>query len=457
MKKAREKAVKVVQRIVSPIEDFLHTESSSGIVLIINALIALILANSPLHHWYHNLIHFPISIGFGSLVIEKGLQHWVNDGLMVIFFFVVGLEIKRELVIGELASPKKAALPMFAALGGMIFPAIFYFVLNPSGVTEPGWGIPMATDIAFAVGILALMSKRTPFALKIFLLALAIVDDLGAVLVIAFFYTEQIARSYLGLAAVGFAIITILKYAGVRKVWVYSIFGLAVWFFILKSGIHATIAGVILGLMTPIKRLFPKQVLPEKFRSVAQEVATGIEGNGGVQLDQYTLQKIDELHMITVEASSPLDRLIHKLHPWMSFFIMPIFALVNAGVHIENIGIEQFFGHSVSLGIILGLVLGKPIGVVLFSWLSVKFRLSDLPKGVHWGHMLAVGCLAGIGFTMALFVSNLALKTPELEMFSKLGILVASCISGILGATLLYIMGEASHNQANDDPLSTQE
>ncbi|MCH2533554.1 MAG: Na+/H+ antiporter NhaA, partial [Bdellovibrionales bacterium] len=303
-----------------------------------------------------------------------------------------------------------------------------------------GWGIPMATDIAFAVGILTLFSRKVPFTLKIFLLALAIVDDLGAILVIAFFYTEQIHQVALGMAAVGIAVITIMKYSGVRQIALYSVVGFLVWIAILKSGVHATISGVIMGLLTPVAALFPKKELPHKFRNLANDIAESIEKEKDEkELSHTTVEKIHDLHTVTVESSSPLDRLIHMLHPFVSFFIMPVFAFVNAGVHIADISISSFLSNSISLGIILGLVIGKPIGVTLFSFIAIKLKLAKLPQGVTWGHMIAVGFLAGIGFTMALFISNLALKGPEYEMFSKLGILTASVIAGVIGSIFLII------------------
>lgn len=432
------KAVKAVRIIFSPIENFLRMESSSGIILLVVAVIAMILANSPLYEFYNSIISFNLGVNIGGTEISHSLQHWVNDGLMVIFFFVVGLEIKRELVEGELSSPSKAALPMFAALGGMIVPALFYFSLNPSGPASSGWGIPMATDIAFAVGILTLFSKKAPFTLKIFLLALAIVDDLGAILVIAFFYTEQIHQIALGLAAVGIAVITIMKYSGVRKIAVYSAVGFLVWIAILKSGVHATISGVIMGLLTPVAALFPKKELPKKFQSLAKDIADSIESEKeNTEFSHNTLNKINDLHLVTVESSSPLERLIHMLHPFVSFIIMPVFAFVNAGVHIEDFTLDSFVTNHISLGIILGLVLGKPIGIMLFSFMAIKLKLAKLPVGVSWSQMLSVGFLAGIGFTMALFISNLALSADHLEMFSKLGILTASLIAGVIGSALL--------------------
>lgn len=431
---------KVVKRILTPFETFASLEASSGILLIIVTIIAMAWANSPWAEVYEHLIELPLSIGIGSMMLTKSLHHWVNDGLMVIFFFVVGLEIKRELAIGELSSPRKAALPMFAALGGMVCPALIYFFFNTSGVGLPGWGIPMATDIAFAVGVLTLLSRKVPLALKIFLLALAIVDDLGAVIVIALFYTENIVASSLGLAAIGVFLTVFIKYAGVRKLWVYWVLGVFVWFNVLKSGVHATVAGVILGLITPVAPLYRIRDLGEQFTATIKSVINSVAGQPeeSLRLSHETAHHLDRLHNLTMESRSPLDRLIHDLHPWVSFGIMPIFAFVNAGVHISpDFEIADFAQNPIALGVILGLFLGKPIGVVGFSYLAYRFKFAQLPEGVTWRHMASVGFLAGIGFTMALFIGHLALKVPEVEMYSKLGILIGSFFSAVMGMILL--------------------
>ncbi|MCB0366412.1 MAG: Na+/H+ antiporter NhaA [Bdellovibrionaceae bacterium] len=434
------RAEKVMTTILSPVDLFLKLEASSGILLIIVTAFAMIWANSPWGEIYHHMVEMPIGISLGGFVFEMTVHEWVNDAMMVIFFFVVGLEIKRELIIGELATAKKAALPMFGALGGMVVPALIYHALNLDGAGKPGWGIPMATDIAFAVGVLSLMSRKVPFALKIFLLALAIVDDLGAVIVIAVFYTADLAAQPMAWAILGLFAVSFLKYSGIRKISVYVVLGVIVWFAILKSGVHATIAGVVLGLMTPILPFIKKKEAPDKIKRVVDEIEdhlTKLEEDDENYLDEITKIKLEELHHISIESRSPLDRLVHALHPVVSYIIMPIFALVNAGVHLTDMSLGKLLGNSISLGVILGLFVGKPIGIMAFSWMAVRFKMAQLPRGVTWYHMFCVAVLGGVGFTMALFVGHLALKVDELEMYSKLGILVASLLSAVLGLALL--------------------
>jgi NhaA family Na+:H+ antiporter len=372
-----------IRRVIKPIEHFLALESASGILLAAFTVIALFIANSGLNNAYQSLLH--------TMIFGLSLQHWINDGLMAIFFFVVGMEIKRELVSGELASVKKAALPIAAALGGMIGPALIYFSFNPSGAALSGWGIPMATDIAFAVGVLSFF--RVPLSLKVFLLALAIVDDLGAVLVIALFYTKDIAAWYLVASALVILITLACRFWGVRAYAFYILLGVAAWFCVLKSGVHATVAGVIMGLITPLR-------LPES-------------------------------------DHSPLEELVTKLHPWMSFAIMPIFAIANAGVSLVGAD-SSILSNPILQGVSLGLFFGKPAGILLACFLTVKLGLAQLPSGVAWGKLSAVAFLGGIGFTMALFISNLALPL-EFEIYSKSGILLGSVASAIVGALLLKL------------------
>lgn len=440
-KKPKSKAgARVVNSLVTPVEAFLAMESAGGILLLLATIAAMVWANSPFWQSYEHFVEQHIAFSFGSFNISKTVHHWVNDGLMVIFFYVVGLEIKRELTVGELSTPRRAILPMVAALGGMIFPAIIYSAFNLGKIGESGWGIPMATDIAFAVGILTLMSRKVPFALKIFLLALAIVDDLGAVIVIAFFYTEQIATQALGFAALGMGIIYLLRASGVERSIVYFLLSIAVWFAVLKSGVHATVAGVVLGFLTPIGSRYKREELTQHMRGLADDIHHDIihsEDLDKPSLSMNTSHKLHELSHYATRAQSPLERNIHLLHPWVTYVIMPIFALVNAGVHISGFDFTSFIHNDIALGVILGLLLGKPVGVLLMSWLAVKGNIASLPRGVTWTHIAAVGFLAGIGFTMALFVSNLALKVPELEMFSKLGILAGSLLSGILGSIMI--------------------
>ncbi len=432
----------LMRSLLTPIERFMHLEASSGIVLLIVTIVTLFWANSSWHESYEHLIHTEVGIKLGHWELMKSLHHWVNDGLMAIFFFVVGMEIKRELVVGDLSSPKRAALPLFAALGGMIVPALIYTFLNINGGAISGWGIPMATDIAFALGLLALMAKQAPMALRVFLLALAIVDDLGAVLVIAFFYTEQIHSQALVMATGSLALIFLFYVSGVRRSMIYIFLGILAWFFVLKSGVHATVAGVVLGLFVPTRSLYKKKLAPKKMKELVDAIDKEVEAvaaENQVALSQAAHQQVHQLHHLVAGIDSPLDKAIHLLHPWVSFVIMPIFALVNAGVAIGNIHFGDFIMHPVSLGVTFGLLIGKPVGITFFSWLACKMKLAVLPKGVHWGHILAAGFLGGIGFTMALFISNLALENMQDGTLSKLGILIGSLLSGTLGVLCLIL------------------
>ncbi len=433
-------AKSVARKITRPIEDFMKMEASSGVTLMLATIVALFWANSPYAHSYQELLHLKAGFVLGPLNLKMSLHHWINDGLMAIFFFVVGLEIKRELIEGELSNPRKATLPLFAALGGMIVPALIYVAFNLESPYIKGWGIPMATDIAFAVGILALLGKRTPLSLKIFLLALAIIDDLGAVLVIAFFYTETIVMSGLSLAFIAVAAILFLNFIGFRSRFLYGVFALIVWYGILKSGVHATIAGVILGFITPLKPLYHGQKFADKLSKSTQSIFKSLGfGEDRVVEEKARANSKDLYHLqfIAKECVSPLDQLMHNLHNWVSFFIMPLFALFNAGVALKGFSFGALAESTVAMGIILGLVVGKPLGVLLFVWLAIKMGLSSLPRGVTKVHIIGVGFLAGIGFTMALFVGDLALVGSTESNLSKLAILIGSLVSGILGAIFL--------------------
>ncbi len=432
----------IVKRLILPIESFMAMETSGGIVLIICTIVAMTWANSPWSESYFHLIHLPISLKIGGYELSKSLLHWINDGLMAVFFFMVGMEIKYELVSGELSVPRKAAMPLFGALGGMVAPALIYFSLNPSGPSEPGWGIPMATDIAFAVGVLTLLGRRVPFALKIFLLALAIVDDLGAVLVIAFFYTSEISGRALGMAGLFLILIYLARLVGIRRFLVYFCLGVGAWLGVLKSGIHATIAGVLLGFLTPTRPWYSKEEVAEEVERSSQDLTRSIRQQDSEkpgELHPDSKGHLESLRYLVLNAESPLDRLIHILHPWVSFFIMPVFALVNAGVQIPSTGLPDLTHNSIFLGIALGLFLGKPIGIFAACWVGVRLKLGQLPSQIKWRHIFGAGVLGGIGFTMALFVSSLALS-PDLEVYSKLGILAGSILSAILGLIFLRLV-----------------
>jgi Na+:H+ antiporter, NhaA family len=424
------------ERLTYPIQEFLHQEASGGILLIIATIIALIWANSPFAQSYHQLWHTYLSIDIGGMSLKYSLHHWINDGLMVIFFFVVGLEIKRELLVGELSSAKKAALPIAAALGGMIFPALIYTIFNSGIEGASGWGIPMATDIAFVVGILALLGKRVPLALKIFVLALAIVDDLCAVLVIAVFYTSNISFTSLLIGAALIVLLMIMNKIGVRNLLLYTLVGVALWLAFLKSGIHATVAGVLLAFTIPVSSRINTKKFKNETESLLKDFDDAGEHGNNVLRNSERLNIVDQIENNCEKILTPLQRFEHGLHPWVSFFIMPIFALANAGVTIGD-GLGSALVHPVSLGIILGLFLGKQIGVFGFSFLAVKFKLASAPEGVSWKKIYAASILAGIGFTMSLFIANLAFNSPDILNISKVGILTASLLSGIVGFIIL--------------------
>lgn len=377
--------------IVRPFRAFVAMQASGGLLLFACAIVAVVWANSGFSESYESLFGTYLTVGFGAWELSKPLLLWINDGLMAIFFFVVGLEIKRELLDGELASPRRAALPLLAAVGGMLVPAGFYLALNFGGPGEPGWGIPMATDIAFALAVIIALGSRVPLALRIFLTAIAIVDDLGAVLVIALFYTSEVSGQALMVAGAAFAALVMLNQAGFRSFVLYGLFGAVLWVAVLLSGVHATVAGVLLAMTIPART--PDQ------------------------------------------DPTPLEQAEHGLHGWVAYLILPVFALANAGVALG--GDAGGPPSAVAPGIVLGLVLGKPIGILIFSWIAVKARWADLPAGVGWVQVLGVGALCGIGFTMSLFIAGLAFPDPALLNSAKIGILSASIVAGLLGTVLL--------------------
>ena len=416
----------LVKKILTPIEQFLKLQASSGIVLLLATLLALIAANSSFQESYKALLHYPFSVGFGDYVLKMSLQHWVNDGLMVIFFFLVGLELKREMTIGTLSSKTEFFLPVIAALGGMIIPALIYISFNMDSPAIVGWGIPMATDIAFALGVLAFVAKQIPFTLKIFLLALATIDDLGAILVIAFFYSSEISGFWLGSASLVVFLTLIAKQLRLQNLFIYIIFGGILWLAILKSGIHATIAGVILGLLTPVKPMSSKKSkLDEKLKQFMDE-------------KKPTNYQLEEAAKLLRTLQSPAQFLINRIHYFVSFLVMPAFAFFNSGVSFEKFNTSEFLSSSVSIGIFLGLLIGKSLGVFLFSWISVKMKWTKWPAGAHAGHILGIGFLAGIGFTMALFIGSLSLNYDMvLSNYSKTAIFLGSLLSGIVGFGIL--------------------
>ncbi len=400
------------------------------------AFLALILANSPLRDFYHHLWEYELTLGFEEFGLSKSLHHWINDGLMAVFFFVVGLEIKREFLAGELANRRKAALPIAAAFGGMLMPALLYYLFNRQPPTVHGWGIPMATDIAFALGVIALLGDRIPRSLAVFLTALAIVDDLGAVLVIAIFYTGQLSFPHLLLAAGFLLLLMIGNRFGVQHPNFYALIGLCLWIALLKSGVHASIAGVLIGATIPVQprhshRDFLGRI--EKLLTRYREIKT-VEGPFHHEDRLGTLLAIEKT---SHDAMSPLQRMEHVMNDWVIYGVMPIFALANAGISLGFGELAAAFTNPVTLGATVGLLFGKPMGIFLFSWLAVRLGFCDLPSAVRWPQLFGVGILGGIGFTMSIFITNLAFAQPQLITDAKIGIFTASILAGVLGFLLL--------------------
>jgi len=430
-----------IDRLLKPIHGFAKEQIAGAILLAIAALIAVIWANSPWRDAYAEILHTHLVIGVGDFAIDKSLHHWINDGLMGIFFFVVGLEIKREILAGELSSARKAALPVAAAIGGMLVPAALYAAVSGGGSAARGWGIPMATDIAFALGVVFLLGSRVPLGLRVLLTALAIVDDIGAIVVIAVFYTDSISLWSLLAGGLGVLVSIAANRAGVRNAVAYFVIGTLVWLAFLKSGVHATLAAVLMAMTIPARTCINGEALLARMQELMDGLrAKGLpEGNQLLTTDQHdTLQSMEH---VLEHANAPLQKLEHALVPISTFVVMPVFALANAGVSLSGDVLEAF-RDPVCYGVILGLVAGKQIGVLSFAWLAVKVGIADLPKGVSWRQVHAVGVLAGIGFTMSLFVATLAFPGEAMVEVAKVGILSASLIAGIGGSLLLW---RASH------------
>jgi len=431
-----------IVRILRPFQLFLENDTSIGILLLAATVMALVFANSPLAPLYNGFWHMPLSLTVGPWSITHDLHFWVNDLLMAIFFFVVGLEIKREILVGELASPRQAALPIVAALGGVIAPASIYAMLNMGGAGAPGWGVPMATDIAFALGAMALLGSRVPVTLKVFLTALAIVDDIAAVLVIAVFYTAQIHWAALGYGALVMVALLAANWLGVRHPLPFGLLGILLWFAVLNSGVHATIAGVLLAMTIPSRTVTnPAQFLADA-RSCIDLFEQSCHRGQSLMADEAKQAAVHALENACEEVQPPLHRMEHSLHPWVMFVIMPIFALANAGVVLDAESMR--FSNPVVLGVVLGLALGKPIGITLASWLAVRSGLASLPAGVSWAQIHGAGWLGGIGFTMSLFVASLAFQDDGLLTLAKLGILAGSTLAGVVGALLLVKAGRTA-------------
>lgn len=427
---------KVAQRVIRPIARFMEVEASGGIVLLACVALAMAWANSPWSDSYFNLLNLPLGLSAGSASFRMPLQLWVNDLLMAVFFFVVGLEIKREVVVGEISSLRRAALPMTAAVGGMALPALLYLAINAGREGARGWGIPMATDIAFSLGVLALVGSRAPMALKVFLTALAIVDDLGAVLVIALAYTGGVSMAHVGMAAVVLLLLVAANAIGIRALLAYCSLGFVLWIILMGSGLHATIAGVLTALTVPLWTRIDVPTLAMRLRDVADAVEEPVEAGGHGDEDKRS--RLEGLARDCEAAQVPLERLEHLLHPWVTYGIVPVFAFANAGIRLDGNLLADIL-HPVSLGIVCGLFLGKTLGILGSSWLAVRFGVAELPRKVSWRHLLGVGALGGIGFTMSLFVATLAFEDTHLLEIAKIGILTGSVVSGSVGLAVLWL------------------
>jgi NhaA family Na+:H+ antiporter len=421
---------------------FINEQTIGGLILVTVAIVAIVWANSAFYESYHFVWHeLKMGFSFGKFELSGSLHHWINDGLMAIFFFMIGLEIKREILGGELSSIKKASLPILAAIGGMIFPAAIYaiVVINYPEMLN-GWGIPMATDIAFALGLLAMLGKKVNINLKIFLTALAIADDLGAILVIAIFYTESINYNELLTAAFFMSVLVAANYFGVRRTVFYAVVGLlGVWLSFLFSGIHATIAGVLIALTIPARTKIDEDQYVRKITDLSNEFEKNM--NDIKLLSKTQVHVLAEIEKLNEEAQTPLQKLEHALHPISTYFIIPVFALANAGVHIEG-SIGSLVFHPIALGIMFGLVLGKFLGISIFSYLVIQLKFAELPEGVSWKQILGVSFLAGVGFTMSIFISELAFGSEEFKQIAKVGIMSASIIAAFIGFAILATNGK---------------
>lgn len=429
--------------VITPFEKFLAIESYSGLLLFSATLLALIWANSSYESLYQELWNYNLEFKIQDFNLSKPLILWINDGLMAIFFFLIGLEIKREILVGEINTLKKAALPIFAAFGGIIVPVTLFFILNQNPDTAKGWGIPMATDIAFSLAILQLLGKRVPLSLKIFLTAFAIVDDLGAVFTIAIFYSETIEWALIGYSLLPFAILMLLSYRGIFNKFIVFILSVLIWLLFLKSGIHPTVAGVLIAFTIPINQKINFKTYSKKLKAISGEICD-TEKNTTPILSKEQIYLIDDLQDWTEKVQSPLQHLEHSIHSWVAYLIIPIFALANAGIVFGGTG---NLDYSLSSSIALSLIFGKSIGITLFSYLGIKLGFAALPDDINFKQVIGVSFLAGIGFTMSIFVSSLAFQgNAALIDASKVGIIVGSLISGIIGYIILRSYSKTSKN-----------
>jgi Na+:H+ antiporter, NhaA family len=427
-------ARRLASAIAAPISTFLEIQAASGILLLLASVAALCWANSPWHAAYEHLWEVPLSVGVGDFIFRKPLHFWINDVLMVVFFFVVGLEIRREVHAGELSELRRAALPAMAALGGMVAPALVYFALNHASPGRGGWGVPMATDIAFAVGVLALLGDRVPASLRVLLLALAIIDDIGAILVITAFYSTDFAWVGVGIVAAGVAGILLLQSVGVRRSAAYILPGVVVWVGFYRAGVHPTITGVVVGLLTPAQSWYGLGGLVKTMKR-ATDALHGDATREAARDPQEVIDVLDRVGEARREAVAPASRLEAALHSWVAYGIMPLFAFANAGVRVTDVDLGGAAAPAILGGVLLGLCVGKPLGVLLAAFVAVKTGIASLPSGVTWRGVAVVGLVAGIGFTMAIFIADLAFTDRGMLATAKLAVLLASVLAGV-GALL---------------------
>jgi NhaA family Na+:H+ antiporter len=429
-------------RILTPFEEFIHRQTTSGLLLMGTAIIALLLANSSLAGAYLHFIHTPVSIHVGSWSLDMSLHHWVNDGLMTLFFFVVGMELKREMLVGELADLRQAALPIIAAIGGMVMPALIYFAINPEGDAARGWGVPMATDIAFAVGALVLLASRVPKALITFLVALAIADDLGAVLVIALFYTQQLALDWLVGSGLLVLVLFAFNFAGIRRVLPYFAVMTLLWYALLQSGVHATLAGVLAAFAVPARSKYDPALFGERVAALAKRFAASQQQGGNIMRNEQLYAVSQALEDSARGVQTPLQQLEHDWHLPVAFVVIPVFALFNAGIPLQFGALGDTLTHPVMLGVMLGLLLGKFIGITGACWIALRLGIGQLPSGTRFSQIAAVSVLGGIGFTMSIFIAELAFAAqPEYLLMAKTGVLLASLLAGVLGFVWLWWLG----------------
>ena len=440
-------------RLLSPFEEFIHRQTASGLLLMGAAVLALVLANSDFAEAYQHVVHTMAGFQIGTFGLEMSLHHWVNDALMALFFFVVGMELKREMLVGELADIRKSALPIVAALGGMVVPALIFFAFNPEGDASRGWGIPMATDIAFAVGALALLADRVPKALVTFLVALAIVDDLGAVLVIALFYTNELSLSWLGIAGLLVATLVLFNFAGIRRVIPYFCVAVLLWYAMLQSGVHATLAGVLGAFCVPARPKYDPGLFSRYVRELMSRFDASYRAGANIMTNEKLEIVVQALDDGVKGVQTPLQSLERDWHLPVAFLVIPIFALFNAGIPLELASMGEALTHPITLGVMVGLLVGKFVGITAACWLTIKLGIAELPTGARFTQVAGVAVLGGIGFTMSIFIAELGFSNhPDFLVLAKTGILGASLLAGLIGLTWLWLVAEPQHAQATPVP-----